>query len=453
MKKTLRLFFVAVLAMIGMNASAQEVTLDFSSNDDWGFPTAYDKTEKSYTNSNIGVTVTINAPGTGHKINTTDKYLIFGKNNSTLSLSAFSFDVEQIKVYGRSGASGKVTQNIFVGETAVSTETTGATGTNSYKIDEGYQAAGNIYVLKLTNDNNTQITKIEIYKKGSGAKESAGLSWGTGSKTVTIDADDNVFPTLTNPHNLPVTFGSTKEDVATINSEGTITLVSAGSTVISAEFAGDDTYEAAKVTYTLTVKPAPVMKEYKIASTVESGKNYLIVAIVGSDYKVAKRITGSYGNLTVSTATNNEGVISFDAENAFTFTSTADGWTIQQSDGKYLYQQGTYNNFNVSATPADDAAKYFDIVADDDGFKVTNKQMNKYIQYVPGSSNFGCFAEAQTDAILPLFYVEQAGTGINDVKVVPADQENAPVFNLAGQKVNANYKGVVIKGGKKMIVK
>ena len=44
-------------------------------------------------------------------------------------------------------------------------------------------------------------------------------------------------------------------------------------------------------------------------------------------------------------------------------------------------------------------------------------------------------------------------TGINDVKVVPADQENAPVFNLAGQKVNANYKGVVIKGGKKMIVK
>lgn len=44
-------------------------------------------------------------------------------------------------------------------------------------------------------------------------------------------------------------------------------------------------------------------------------------------------------------------------------------------------------------------------------------------------------------------------TGINDVKVVSADQENTPVFNLAGQKVNANYKGVVIKGGKKMIVK
>ena len=30
-------------------------------------------------------------------------------------------------------------------------------------------------------------------------------------------------------------------------------------------------------------------------------------------------------------------------------------------------------------------------------------------------------------------------TGINDVKVVAAEDENAPVFNLAGQKVNANY--------------
>lgn len=44
-------------------------------------------------------------------------------------------------------------------------------------------------------------------------------------------------------------------------------------------------------------------------------------------------------------------------------------------------------------------------------------------------------------------------TGINDVKVVAAEEMNAPIFNLAGQKVNASYKGVVIKGGKKMIVK
>lgn len=444
MKKTLRLFFVAVLAMIGMNAMAEDIIWqeNFSSYNADAVPAGG---TYNYVCVGSGTKIYANALAGG-----TSPELLVAKSNGSFTAT--------IALNGKSGDMS-LSYMANYDRITVSTTSTGVTIGDKVKTGNNYVLPVTItsgttsVVLTFTNttSSNVRLDDIKLYQ--GTAKQNPGLSWGTASRTVTIDGDDNVFPTLTNSHNLTVTYGSSEPTVATIDNNGVITLLSAGSTDISAEFAGDDTYEAAKVTYTLTVKPAPVMKEYKIASTVESGKNYLIVAIVGSDYKVAKRITGSYGNLTVSTATNNEGVISFDAENAFTFTSTADGWTIQQSDGKYLYQSGTYNNFNVSATPADDAAKYFDIVADDDGFKVTNKQMNKYIQYVPGSSNFGCFADAQTDAILPLFYVEQTSTGINDVKVVPADQENAPVFNLAGQKVNANYKGVVIKGGKKMIVK
>ena len=32
-------------------------------------------------------------------------------------------------------------------------------------------------------------------------------------------------------------------------------------------------------------------------------------------------------------------------------------------------------------------------------------------------------------------------------------RENAPVYNIAGQKVNNYYKGIVIKSGKKFIIK
>ena len=304
-------------------------------------------------------------------------------------------------------------------------------------------------VFKNTLTSNARLDNIKLYQ-GAG-KKPAGLSWGTSARTVTINADDNVFPTLSNANNLTVTYDSSDKTVATINSEGTILLISAGSTVISAEFAGDDTYEAAKVTYTLTVNPAIVKKQYTIASTIESGKNYLIVVNVNSEYKVAKKITSSYGNLLVASATYDEGVISFNSDNAFTFTSTADGWTIQQADGKYLYQTGTYNNFNVSATPAADAAKYFDVVAENGAFKITNKTMNKYVQYVPASSYFGCFASAQTDAILPLLFVESNSTDINAVKA--ANAENGVRYNLAGQKVDKSYKGVVIMNGKKMIQK
>jgi len=166
MNKLLRYSFVVLMAIIGMNVSAQEVTLDFTSADNpWNLPTDYDKTEKSYMNGNV--VITFNASTTGHKINTKDGYLIFGKEGATLTMTGFRFDVERIDIIGRSGASGSVKQNIFVGEEAVSTETTGATGTNIYKIAESHQGAGNVYTLKVLSAHNTQITKILIWKKGT----------------------------------------------------------------------------------------------------------------------------------------------------------------------------------------------------------------------------------------------------------------------------------------------
>ena len=89
--------------------------------------------------------------------------MILGKSGSTLTLPAFDKAVTRIDVIGRTGASTKVKPNIYVGTTAVSTETTGATGTNSYIIDESHRSAGTIYTLKVTNAYNTQITSIIVH--------------------------------------------------------------------------------------------------------------------------------------------------------------------------------------------------------------------------------------------------------------------------------------------------
>ena len=43
-------------------------------------------------------------------------------------------------------------------------------------------------------------------------------------------------------------------------------------------------------------------------------------------------------------------------------------------------------------------------------------------------------------------------TGINDAVAAKADV-NAPIYNLAGQRVNANFKGIAIQNGKKFIAK
>jgi hypothetical protein len=44
-------------------------------------------------------------------------------------------------------------------------------------------------------------------------------------------------------------------------------------------------------------------------------------------------------------------------------------------------------------------------------------------------------------------------TGISEVNTNLNDEGNLPTYNLNGQRVDSSYKGVVIKNGKKVIVK
>ena len=171
MNKILRYVFVALLAVVS-NASfaadaEPEVTLDFTSNNAWKLPTDYATGKASFTDGTY--TITLEAASSGYKFNSykDSGCLIFGKKDATLTLPAFNFDVERIDIVGSSSASGKVTQNIFVDGNPVSTETTGAKGTNSYVIAEASQKAGTIYTLKVTNANNSQVSKILIWKKGT----------------------------------------------------------------------------------------------------------------------------------------------------------------------------------------------------------------------------------------------------------------------------------------------
>ena len=104
MKKNLHFMIAALLMMFGTTAMAQEVTLDFTTNDEWGIPTDYVTEAASYTNADK-YTIIINAPN-GHKYNEKDHYLIWGKADATLTLPAFGFDVERIDVTGRLAAYG-----------------------------------------------------------------------------------------------------------------------------------------------------------------------------------------------------------------------------------------------------------------------------------------------------------------------------------------------------------
>ncbi|MBQ6332255.1 MAG: 5'-nucleotidase C-terminal domain-containing protein [Clostridia bacterium] len=173
MRKTISLVLAVLMMLVLLPAvklspavaeETPEVTLDFTLNT-WNLPTQYTKATDEYTDSETGCKITLAAGSSGDGYKHGGSYLIFGKTDATLTLPAFDFDVTKIVVVGREAASGNTMMNVFVGNNAVSTETTGCKGTNTYAIAEDYQAAGNIYSLKVTNNYNAQAVTIEIYKK------------------------------------------------------------------------------------------------------------------------------------------------------------------------------------------------------------------------------------------------------------------------------------------------
>ena len=244
------LHFKSLLLMLCMTLGAgqmwaQKVTLDFTSNSDWGLPTSSGTTASaSFTDGN-GYTITL-AASTAYYFNS-QSYLMLGKSGSTLTLPAFSFNVSKIVVTGRNGASTNVKQNIFVGTTAVSTETTGATGANTYDIDASYQSAGTIYTLQVTSAHNTQITKIEIWEAGAGT-----------APDVSIDATTILIgeSTIVSTNGPALTLTTDDSTIASVSGT-TITGVSEGTTTITASWAAGTVngvaYTAGSQTFTITV--------------------------------------------------------------------------------------------------------------------------------------------------------------------------------------------------------
>ena len=460
MIKTLRFTLMAVMMLVCGAISAQTVTLDFTDNSKWKLPEgSANKATKSQEFSNGTYTVTL-AAQTGYYFNT-DGYLMLGKKGSTLTLPKFDFAVSKIEVVGHAGASASVGQNIFVGDKAVSTETKGAamdtgnpqkTGdakTNAYEIDPGYQAAGNQYVLKVTTGQNTQITKVLVYKQEGAVKKNAKLAFS--EEKVNHEAGTPfTAPTFSKETTAAVKFSSNNEKVATVNAEGVIALgTEEGEAVITAESAENDVYAAGKATCTIYVWHYVT---YKKATEIESGKKYLIVAQRDDKtyYAMPQKETANYGYLQTQSkeGTLDELKIESSYDDNFVFTSFEDGYSIQDCYGRYLYMDAEHAAFQLGK----EAAAWSVEKSENGTFMLTNN--GKYIQFGDGTyTSFGAYAEKKDNTVLPMLFVLGEGqTGINNIHTSTVVKNNV-MYNLAGQRVNKDYKGLVIMNGKKMMIK
>lgn len=405
MKKFLRMTMTAVLAVVCNVAMAQ----DYIWTEDWS--TAKKDQTPTEVNSNYSFA---NGGGTTKIYNealaggTAPELLIAKKNGSftaNIDLKGKSGEFTLRFKTNKTIVVSSTTSNVEIGELA-------STGnTKECTVNVPPSTATLELTFTNTESSNARFDDVLLFK--GTAKKPAGLSWGTASRNVTIGADDNVFPTLTNDNNLAVTYTCEPATVATIDKDGNITLVGEGSATVSAIFDGNAEYEAQTVSYTLQVKAAPTVD---ISNTPETA------------YTVTKALKLIEANEGLDTKVYVKGIVTEVTEISLKYGNAT--YTISDDAAKtnaLVVFRGYY--LNGDKFTADDQLKINDNVVVYG--KLTDYNGTK--EFTTGSS----------------IYSLNGTTGINTITTDGAT--DGVTYNLAGQRVAESYKGAVIRNGKKFI--
>lgn len=341
----------------------------------------------------------------------------------TFKAHAWKGDKETITLSITGGAILSQTEiTINNGETDAWTEATvnitGLTPTSQITFKAAQKSKARFYLDDVT---------ISVSTSG---KEAAGLSFGEVTRFTADLGSTFIAPTLTKTTDAAATYTSSETSVATVDaSTGAVTLVGAGTTTITATTPETDAYMAGSASYTLTVIDLSAMAKFQKVTTITSGKRYLIAVENNGEISVAQPIptTGNpygYLNVTAPAATDADGNLYMeDITNAFTITTVEGGYYIQQADGRYLYQTGTFDSFNVGSAGSN---AVWTIESQADGtFLITNVAMNKYVQFSTRYNSFGSYEDEQQGAIRPVLYEEVGG-------------KEAPEFSFAAQTATLN---------------
>ena len=221
------------------------------------------------------------------------------------------------KVATVDGSTGAVTL-VAAGETTI---------TASFAGNDNYNAANDSYTLT--------VAKADAVNSD--------LSFASATATATYGDATVTSPTLNNPHQLPLTWSSSNKDVATVNASGVVTIVGAGETVISAAYAGNDTYGANTISYTLTVnKYQPKITFASTSVTVKLGEDFtppkvttdpkeLEFVYTSSDENVAK-VDASSGEVVIVGSGTTRITATFNATRNYHYASSYYDLTVEDND-------------------------------------------------------------------------------------------------------------------------
>lgn len=206
------------------------------------------------------------------------------------------------------------------------------------------------------------------------------------------------------------------------------------------------TYSVVLYPLTLTAKSSVVdpgeTEKYDLVTSVTDGK-YLIATVDGI---VAAPLASNktYGYLPKEEGSFTDGALLLSKDLVCEFTletaGSSDIFYIRDNEGRYYYQTGTYNSFNVSAALPENAeeAEWRISFNADNTATITNVAKAKFIQYSTQYSSWGSYTDMQQAGVMPMIF-KKAGDP-ESVTVVEGDNSNAPVeiYSLSGLRLKAD---------------
>lgn len=268
-------------------------------------------------------------------------------------------------------------------------------------------------------------TKME---KNIGDKQDPSLSFPEASYNVTL-GEEFTEPVLTNEFNVTVVYSSTNEDVATVNaSTGEVTILTAGSTTIKATFEENDEYVGSIASYTLVV----------------TDPSWTTKGTFENPFEVADLTAMDPNNITVEGEVWVKGYIIGSCKSSGALEDTPE----------------TATNIAIAATVTD-TENYAPIQLPAD--KDVNGNIRSTLNVVDNASNIGkeVMVKGKIQKYMGRIGIKETSAyqidgnlvGISNIISDTDNDMDAPAYNLAGQRVGKNYRGVVVKNGKKFIQK
>ena len=306
-----------------------------------------------------------------------------------------------------------------------------------------FDEATSIPTIRISATNRLYVKSITIEYVEDGTVEptlqEVTLSFPQDAYTATL-GEDFTAPVLTVAPSAAadeVVYSSSNAAVATVAADGTVTLLGAGTTTITASISDSETYEDASASYTLTVEEAvqPGSNEYVLVTNINQlahGKKILFLNANSQNYyaeAMGRQQSNNRNTTTVVVSEDNVTTPVADTE-ILKLEKNGDYWlfkTTKWPEGGlgYLYAAGANsNNYLKTETTADNRAQATVTIADNGEatvvFNLSGDSPRNILRHNSSSSIYSCYNSSTASSQKPVYiYVEKS----NNPVVEPVDPE------------------------------